>query len=189
MCICAFSFVSLIRSTKDQFHQLFFKEPDLEFQLNVADWPPVSFPITPKNTQKEYETKEKEMTLTHLWNMGSTCVCCDPFGRGKDPQPACLYKQRVEKGADCPTQAQKGPKLGDTRQNGNGKRMGFTPCINQTSCCLLLSSSFKTQKCIFEEYKPERHQTQEYYVGLNASRTWGPHLLPESRLQKPGLYT
>lgn len=129
------------------------------------------------------------MTLTHLWNMGSTCVCCAPFGRGKDPQPACLYKQRVEKGADCPTQAQKGPKLGGTRQNGHGKRMGFTPCISQTSCCLLLSSSFKTQQCIFEEYKPERHQTQEYYVGLNASRTWGPHLLPESRLQKPGLYT
>lgn len=56
MCICAFTFVSLIRSTKDQFHQFFSKEPGLEFQLNVADWPHVSFPITPKNTQKEYET-------------------------------------------------------------------------------------------------------------------------------------
>lgn len=62
--------------------------------------------------------------------------------------------------------------------------MGFNSAINHTSCCPLLSSSFKTQQCIFEEYKPERHQTQEYYVGLNANRTWGPHLLPEC--QNPG---
>lgn len=102
MCICAFSFVFLIRSTKDQFHQLFFKEPDLEFQLNVADWPHVSFPITPKNTQKEYETKEKEMTLTHLWNMGSTCVCCDPFGRGKESTACVLVQAACGEGSRLP---------------------------------------------------------------------------------------
>lgn len=106
------------------------------------------------------------------------------LGEGRNPQPACLYKQRVKKGADCQHKPRKVLSLEVQDRTGMGRGWVLTPCINQTSCCLLLSSSFKTQQCIFEEYKPEKHQTQEYYVGLNASRTWGPHLLPEC--QNPG---